>query len=224
MIDAFLFGLDVSVEHRGVRAQADFMRRARDVEPLLPADLVVADNFPHARVKNFRSAARQRIDARFLERQERVANRKFRDARKISHLDHRERFQMHGGAAFFQAAHQVEKIFKRQIRMQPADHVKFRRAFAHALLGALVNFFERECVRAGRVGIAAERAQFAMRDAHVGRINVPVHIEEARIAVALLADEIGEPPHGKQVRRAIERQSVVKSQALARKHFVRNRL
>ena len=31
MIDALFFGLDVAVEHRGVRAQADLVRRARDV-------------------------------------------------------------------------------------------------------------------------------------------------------------------------------------------------
>ena len=59
MLDAFLFRLDVSIEHRGVRPQADFVRRAGDVEPLLPADLVVADDLPHARMKNFGAAARQ---------------------------------------------------------------------------------------------------------------------------------------------------------------------
>src|ERR1019366_2381271 len=74
MLDALLVGLDVAVEHRGVGPQSDFVRRARDVEPLLPADLVVADDFSHARVKNLSAAASQRIDACFLERQQRVAN------------------------------------------------------------------------------------------------------------------------------------------------------
>ncbi len=180
MIDALFFGLHVAVEHGGVGAQADFVRRARDVEPLLAADFVVADNFSHARIENFRAAAGQRIDARFLERQQRVANRKLRDAREISHLDHRERLQVHGGAALFQAAHQVQKIFKRQIGMQAADHVEFRGAFAHALFGALVNFFERERVGARRVGIAAKGAQLAMRDADVGGIDVAIHVEESR--------------------------------------------
>ena len=90
---------------------------------------------------------------------------------------------MHGGAAFFQAAHQVEEIFKRQIGMQAADHVEFGRAFAHALFGALVNLFESERVGARRIGIAAKRAQLAMRDAHVGRIDVPIDVEKTGVAV-----------------------------------------
>ena len=51
MIDALFFGLDVAVKHGGVGAQANLVRGARDVEPLLPADFVVADNFAHARMK-----------------------------------------------------------------------------------------------------------------------------------------------------------------------------
>src|ERR1700730_4806402 len=224
MIDALFFRFDVAVKHRSVGAQADFMRRARDVEPLLAADLVVADNFPHPRMKNFGAAAGQRVHARILERQESVANRKLGDAREVSHLDHRERFQVHCRAAFFQAAHQVEEIFKWQIGMEAANHVEFRRAFAHSLFGPLVNLFECKRVRAGRVGIAAKRAKLAMRDAHVGGIDVAIYVEKTRVAVAVLADGVRKPANREQVRGAIEQDAVVKAQALACEHFVRNRL
>jgi hypothetical protein len=39
VVDALLDRLDVAVQHRAVRAQARAVHRARDVEPLLAADL-----------------------------------------------------------------------------------------------------------------------------------------------------------------------------------------
>ena len=67
VIDALFLRFHVPVKHRGVGAQADFMRLPRDVEPHLPADLVIADDPAHPRVKNFRAATRKRIDARFFQ-------------------------------------------------------------------------------------------------------------------------------------------------------------
>ena len=108
--------------------------------------------------------------------------------------------------------------------MQAADHVEFGGAFAHALFGALVDFFEREGVSAGRVGIAAEGAQLAVRDADVGGIDVAIDVEEADVAVALLAHVIGEPADGQQVGRAVERDAVFGGQALAGQHLFGDRL
>ena len=78
--------------------------------------------------------------------------------------------------------------------MQSADHVEFGGAFAHALFGALVDFFEREGVRAGRVRVASKRAQLAVRDADVGGIDVPVHVEEAGVAVRFSRTELASQP------------------------------
>src|SRR5467141_479099 len=102
--------------------------------------------------------------------------------------------------------------------------MEFRRAFAHALVGALVNLFERKRICAGRVGIAPKGAQLAMRDAYVGRIDVAIDVEKTGIAITLLADGIREPAEGEQVGGAIEREAVVKAQALASEDLVRNRL
>ena len=77
MLDALFVRLDVAVQHGGVGAQSDLMRRARDIEPLLPADFMVANNFAHARIENFRAAAGQRIDAGFLQLEQRVAIESF---------------------------------------------------------------------------------------------------------------------------------------------------
>ena len=48
VIDAILFGFDMPVEHRAVGVQSELMRRARDVEPLIAGNFVVADDAPHA--------------------------------------------------------------------------------------------------------------------------------------------------------------------------------
>ncbi len=100
---------------------------------------------------------------------------------------------MHGRAALLQATHHVQKIFKRQVGMQPAHHVKFRGTLAHTLFGALPDLVQRESISTRRIRIASKRAQLAMRHADVGGIDVPVHIEEACVAMALLAHRIGEP-------------------------------
>ncbi len=48
VVDALFFGFHVTIEHGGIGAQADFVGLARDAEPHLAADFVVANNFAHA--------------------------------------------------------------------------------------------------------------------------------------------------------------------------------
>src|SRR6476661_1747763 len=103
-------------------------------------------------------------------------------------LHHREGFQMDSGAALLQAADHFQIMVKGEIGMQTANDVEFGGAFAHALFGALVDFFESERVSAGNVGIAAEGAQFAMRDAYVGGVDVAIDVEVGDVAVALFAN------------------------------------
>ena len=92
-------------------------------------------------------------------------------------------------------AHQVFKIFQRQIRMQAADNVKLCHGFRQALSSGGEGFFQRHGVGAGRVFLAAKRAQPARGHAHVGRIDVPVHVEVRDIAVHLFADIVGQPAY-----------------------------
>ena len=108
--------------------------------------------------------------------------------------------------------------------MQAADHVEFRGAFADTLLGALINLFERKSIRTGSTGIAAERAQFAMRDADVRRIDVPVDVEIGDVAVALLANVVGQPANGQQIGRAVQQDAVVNAKAFTGEHFARDGL
>src|SRR6266446_812219 len=102
--------------------------------------------------------------------------------------------------------------------------MKFQCAFARTLFGAGVNLLERKVVRPGRVRVAAKSAELAMRHANVGRINVPVDVEIGDVAVFFLADVICEPANGQEVRRAVQRDAVVKGKPFARENFLGNRL
>ena len=125
------------------------MRGARDFQPALAADFVIADNFADARVENFGAAAGKRIHSGIFHGDERIANGELGNARVVADFDHGEGFQVHLREALFQAADEGEVILERQIRMQAADDVKFGGAFGDAVTGALVNFVESEVVGAG---------------------------------------------------------------------------
>src|SRR5258708_6630431 len=56
MVGPVFFVLNVAVEHRGIRFEADFVRRACGIEPLVAVNLVVADNAAHALIEDFSSA------------------------------------------------------------------------------------------------------------------------------------------------------------------------
>ena len=116
------------------------------------------------------------------------------------YLDHREGFEMDAGAALLQPAHHFQIVIEGQIGMQTADDVKFGRAFAHALFRALINFFERIHVRAGSIRIAPKRAQPAMRQANIRRIDMPIDVEIGDVAVPLLANVVREPADSQQDR------------------------
>ena len=115
-------------------------------------------------MKNLRAAAGQRIHARFFHLQQRVANRKLREARVVVHLDHRERLQVHLRKALLQAANQLEVILERQIGMQAADDVKFRGAFGDALRGARDKFRRAQtCKRRARPATGRTRTACSAR-------------------------------------------------------------
>src|SRR6185437_3496260 len=100
--------------------------------------------------------------------------------------------------------------------------MKFRRAFCDALPRALPNFFERVAVRSIGIFVAPECAQAAVSAADVRRIDVPVDVVVAEVAVALLANMIREPSNGQQIARFIERQAILSRKPLASEHFLRD--
>ena len=63
VVDAVVRLLDVAVEHRAVRAQAELVGRAMDFEPAARVGLVLADLVADFGMKNLRPAAGQAAEA-----------------------------------------------------------------------------------------------------------------------------------------------------------------
>src|SRR5258708_39749673 len=101
---------------------------------------------------------------------------------------------MHLRKALLQTGDEVQKILKRQIRVQPADNVELRNRFTVTGSRGLERLFEGNGVSAGRIFLAAESAQPASGNADVGRINVAVYVELSSVAVTMLGELMGEPP------------------------------
>src|SRR5438270_6732046 len=106
--------------------------------------------------------------------------------------------------------------------MQPPNDVKLGHSFGIARRCSLPGFVKRHRVGTFGVLLAAKCAQPARGHADVRGIDVPVHVEERRVAPHELAYVISEPPDGKKVRRAIERHTFIKAEPLMRKHLVGN--
>src|SRR5882762_2623649 len=104
--------------------------------------------------------------------------------------------------------------------MQAANNVEFSGAFANALFGSLIDFFQGVGVGAGRVLIAAKGAEFAVRHADVGGIDVAGDVEIGDVAVFFFTDVIGEPSDCQQIGRAIEVDAIFEGEAFAGEDFV----
>jgi len=97
-------------------------------------------------------------------------------------------------------------------------------AFGDAFSRARVHFIQRKSVGPRRIGRAAEGAKFAMRDAHVRGIDVPVDVVVGDVAVLFFAHEIRQPADAKQVVRFVQQQAVSRVQAFTRQDLPGHRI
>src|SRR5260370_7610610 len=164
----------MAVKHRRVRLQTNLVGHAGRIEPLLAADLVVANDVTHALSKNLCTPAGKRIHARGLELFQGLADRKLRALRQIRHFHHGKSLQMYLRKALLQSRAEVEKILKGQIRMQSPDNVKLSDSFGVPRSRGRKSVLERHGVGSGRIFLAAEGAESASGNAHVRRVDVAV--------------------------------------------------
>ena len=180
VVGAVLVVLDVAVEHGAVGAQAQLVRRARGLDPLVAVDLVIADDAPHALVEDLGAAAGQRIHAGVAQALQGLADGDLGAPRQVGDLHHREGLQVHLREALLQAAQHLAEPVQRQFRMQAADDVELGDRFAPAFAGAVPDLFERHGVGLGIAHALAEGAQAATGHADVGGIDVAVDVEVGR--------------------------------------------
>ena len=94
---------------------------------------------------------------------------------------------------------EIEEKLKRQIGVQAADNVKLRDGFGIAGRGGFPCFFESHGVAGGVAFFAAEGAELAGGDAHVGGVDVAIDVEVGHVAMQPLAHMVGQPAHGQHV-------------------------
>ena len=220
VVDAVFVVLDVAVEHGGVRLEADLVRGARGVEPLVAVNLVIADDVADAVGKDLGAAAGQRIHADAFSCSSVSRIESLARLREVGNLHHREGFQVHLREALLQARAQIQEILKWKIGMQSADDVEFGDGLGVSGGCGLESFFQRHGVGAGRVFLAAEGAQTAGGHADVGRIDVAVDVEVGLVAVHAFAHVVGQPADGEDVAGAVEREGVLLAEAFAGQHFL----
>ena len=92
--DALLERLDVPVEHRRIRLDAELMRRTRHGQPPIRRRLVRAELPAHAVGENLRTAARDRLQPRRAQAQDHLAHGEPRRMGKMRDLHAREALQV----------------------------------------------------------------------------------------------------------------------------------
>ena len=107
--------------------------------------------------------------------------------------------------------------------MQAADDVELRDGLAVALAGLGDALLDRHVVAAGLVDLLGPRAERAVHPAEVRRVQVAVDVVEREVAVARLADVVGEAAEGEQVARLEEPDAVVEGEPLPGENLVGDR-
>src|SRR5437667_5637524 len=102
MIDTFLEGFDVAIEHRCIRSNTHLVNRSRDLEPSRARNLMSGDKRPRAFRKDFGAATGTAAHSGFMELLDHPFEGLTRDLAEKIDFDHRERFQVHRRESIFQ--------------------------------------------------------------------------------------------------------------------------
>ena len=186
VIDPLLVGLDVVVEHRAVRRQADRVRDPVRLDPDVGVLFARRDDLAHAVGEHLGAAARKRAEPDRLELLEHLEVREPREPRHVVDLARRKALQVHIGKRGLERADQVEVVVEVEVRRLAADHVDLLVAVAPVHLdGVLDEITDVPGVRTALLVRAREGAELALHAAHVRVVEVEV-VDEVDLVVALL--------------------------------------
>src|SRR5262249_48176274 len=104
--------------------------------------------------------------------------------------------------------------------MQPSNNVELRHRFAVARGRGVKRLFERHGIGARGALVAPKSTQSTGRHADVGGINMAIHVEIRLVAMHALANMVGQPAQGEEIRGAIERQRILRTEALTGHYFL----
>ena len=211
VLEPLLVGLHRPVHHRRRRAQAGAVRVAHDVEPLVGGRLAVAvQQLAHAVDENLGAAARDAVEAGGDQPLDDRRHRQLRQARQVDHLRRRERVQLERGIALLDAAEQILVPRQRQIGIVAALQQQLHAADGDRLVDLAEELVEAEHVALRRSDRTVERAEVALRDAHVRVVDVAVDdVGDDALGMLARADGVGQPAEQRRRRVAIELERLV---------------
>ena len=118
VLQPLLDRLDMAVHDGGIRADAEAVRRLHRLDPLRRRRLLRADDLAHAVREDFRSAARQAVEAVFLEQCQDLADALARHLGEVDDLDRRERLDVCLRQCRLDLPHDSAVIRERLVGMQ----------------------------------------------------------------------------------------------------------
>ena len=147
MINAVLCLLDVSVQHRGVRAQAQLMSRPVNVDPAGRVGFVFADLFANRLVEDLRPAARQAAEPRLSHLLQRPLVGLLGQMGEPVDFDSGPGLDVNLRPCFMDDPDQIHIPVELLEMVQPADHVDLGRATRFGFEHSLANHVIGEDVR-----------------------------------------------------------------------------
>ena len=231
MRDALLDRLDMPVQHGRVGGDAEIVRGAMHVEPVLLAHLGLEGLVMNTIVEDFGAAAGHAVHPRVAQCGQHLldAHARLADAGEVNDLDCGESLQMHVRAAGLDRAAHVGVVAEGQLGVQPADDVGLGRAALVGLGGHLDDLVNRvfvavrDSLRVARKR-PIKRAKLTAQHAIIRVVDVPIDIVERFASMQPFANGISQFAQRKYVARAIERQAVLAVETLRSAHLCANGL
>ena len=187
--------VDMAEHDRRRRAQADAVRGAHDLEPLVGRDLVGAEDVAHLVVEHLGRGAGQAAEAGVAQLGQVVGEREAERGGAVPDLERREGMDMHARDRLAHGAADIEVMLAGVLGMDAALHADFGGAAVPRLARAPHDLLRGEVVgRAAQVGrelALGEGAEAAAEVADVGVVDVAHDGVGDRVAHHVLAQRIG---------------------------------
>ena len=180
------------------------MRLTHDVEPFVGGRLAVAMQQPANPVdENLGAAAGNAVEPRGDEPIDDLGHADLRQPRQVNHFGRRQRVQLEIGIAILHRAKEIFVPRERQIGVVAALQEQLHAADFDSLVNLPEDLREAEHVPFARSDVAVERAEVALRHAHVRVVHVAIDdVGDRPIRMLAQADLVGKP--AQHVRRGVQ--------------------
>ena len=226
-MDGSLFdGLDMSVEHRGIRRQAGPMRGLRSFKPFSCRFLTLKEQVVDTVGEDFRTAARETRQTMGFELEQHFGHWFAGNALDVDELDHCECLDVGIRADGMHGVQQVEVVLVGQLFIDAGDHVDFGHWEVFCALKLCPDIIHRHPVRVWPALLRVKRAELAALVADIRVVDVLIAHIERIVAVLGLTDKVCQSADIGEAWMLPQADAIIKAQALTFHHFcvnVRNR-